>query len=304
MDNLLQVFTNNLLPVLLLSAAGYLLGKSLTIDTRSIGRTTFYVFSPVLVFNLLTQTQLAPGKIALMFGFGVSCTVVMGGLAYLVGRLMRLQHTVLMALVLASMFGNSGNYGLPLVAFAFGQEALAYAGVFFVSSSLMVNTAGVVIASLGHMQPKDAVVALFKVPAVYAILLALLVVQMDLTLPIPLERTLSLAANGAVPVMIVLLGLELQRARWCNQHAPAITASVALRLLAAPLVALCLSIPMGLDTPARQAGVIENSVPTAVMTTILAGEYKLEPSMVTTIVFISTVLSPLTLTPLIVFLGR
>ncbi len=304
MDNLFQVFANNLLPVLLLGAAGFLLGKFAPVDSRSVGRVTFYVLSPILVFNLLTQSQLALGKILLMLGFGAACISTMALLAYLVGRLLRLEHTVLMAVVLTSMFGNSGNYGLPLIAFAFGQEALTYAGVYFVASTLMVNTAGVVIASLGHLPVKEAILAFFKVPAVYAIGLALLVVQMGWKLPGPLDRTLSLAAGGAVPVMLLLLGLELQRVQWKNTHILAVVTSVSLRLLVSPFVALGLSLPLGLEAAARQAGVIESSVPTAVLTTVLASEYKLEPALITTIVFVSTVLSPLTLTPLLVYLGR
>jgi predicted permease len=41
-----------------------------------------------------------------------------------------------------------------------------------------------------------------------------------------------------------------------------------------------------------------------VMTTVLANEYELDTSLVTAIVFVSTILSPLTLTPLIYLLGR
>jgi len=42
----------------------------------------------------------------------------------------------------------------------------------------------------------------------------------------------------------------------------------------------------------------------AVNTTILATEYKLDSSLVTAIVYLGTLLSPLTLTPLIVLLGK
>jgi len=45
-------------------------------------------------------------------------------------------------------------------------------------------------------------------------------------------------------------------------------------------------------------------VPAAVTNIVLATEYKLDSSLVTAIVFIGTILSPLTLTPLLVYLGR
>ena len=45
-------------------------------------------------------------------------------------------------------------------------------------------------------------------------------------------------------------------------------------------------------------------MPAAVTTTVLATEYGLDPSLVTAMVYIGTLLSPLTLTPLLVYLGR
>ena len=77
-----------------------------------------------------------------------------------------------------------------------------------------------------------------------------------------------------------------------------------MRLVVGPFVALGISALFGLQGPARQAGITEAGMPTAVMTTVLATEYNLEPSLVTAIIFINTILSPLTLTPLLYFLGR
>jgi predicted permease len=71
-----------------------------------------------------------------------------------------------------------------------------------------------------------------------------------------------------------------------------------------PLVGSGIAALFGLGGPSRQAGITEASMPTAVMTTILASEYQLESSLVTAIIFIGTILSPLTLTPLLYFLGR
>jgi len=80
--------------------------------------------------------------------------------------------------------------------------------------------------------------------------------------------------------------------------------SVALRLLIAPVIALGLAALFGIQGFARQGSVTEASMPTMVSSTVLATEYQLDSKLVTAIVFISTLLSPLTLTPLLVFLGR
>jgi hypothetical protein len=75
------------------------------------------------------------------------------------------------------------------------------------------------------------------------------------------------------------------------------------RLLASPAIALLLAVPFGLSGVARQAGVLEAAMPAAVMTTVLAAEFQVEPEFMTAVVFTSTLLSPLTLTPLLAYLG-
>ena len=46
--------------------------------------------------------------------------------------------------------------GLPLVSFAFGEQALSYAGIYFATTTLLFYTLGVFLASLGHMNFKEA----------------------------------------------------------------------------------------------------------------------------------------------------
>ncbi len=300
---LLSTFADNLLPILLVGATGFLLGKALHVDSRSLGRVVFYVFSPILVFNLLLHTELSSGEILGTVAFVLALYSIVGALAYLSGRLMGLERPILMAVVLTAALGNTGNYGLPLVSFAFGAEALTFATLFFVTSTVLFNTMGVMIASLGHMDVKTAASGVFKVPGVYAVLLAAAMNRFHVVLPTPLARTVELAAGGSIPLMLVLLGLELARVEWSHSFKP-IGLSVALRLVAAPAIGLLLAGLFGFQGPARQATVAESGVPSAVTTLVLSTEYGLDTSLVTAMVFLGTILSPLTLTPLLVFLGK
>jgi hypothetical protein len=303
LTELLQTFSNNLLPILIISGAGFLLGKFLGVEPRPIGRVSFYILSPILVFDLLTKSQLSLDRIGLMMGYATAVNFLVAGLAYLAGRILRLDRIGLTLVVLTSLFGNAGNYGLPLISFAFGQEALAYASVYFVTNAILINTIGVLIASLGRMNFKESLLGLLKVPATYAILVAIFTIRMGWQLPTPLARTVSLAADGAIPVMLVLLGLELQRAEW-TKNIRALSISAVMRLLIGPFVGLGLSSLFGLSDAARQAGVTESAMPSAVLTTVLASEYNLDSSLVTAIIITTTLLSPFTLTPLLLYLGR
>ncbi len=300
---LFNTFANNLLPIMLIAAAGYILGKTLTVDSRTIGRMVFYIFSPLLVFNLMVTSQLNLRQALTTVGYTAAVIAVMGTVAFLLGKLFRLERAHLLAVILTVAFGNTGNYGLPLVKFAFGDESLAVASIFYVTTTILFNTIGVIIASLGHLGLKSAILGVFKLPILYAVAVALIIKGFAIQIPLPLSRTIEIAANGAIPAMIILLGLELTRIEWTHSW-KATGVGVAAKLLIGPLVGLLLASLFGLQGHTQQGSVIEAAMPAAVATTVVATEYKLEPSLVTAIVFFGTVLSPLTLTPLIVFLAR
>jgi predicted permease len=300
---LLNVFINNILPIMLLSGAGFTLGKVLKLDSRSLGRVIFYILSPVLVFNLLIQSKLEVENILVMMGYSTSVMLIIAGIALALGKLFHLERTALTIVVLTTMFANNGNYGLPLISFAFGQQALAYASIYFVTNSLLLYTLGVLIASLGHLPLKNALLGLLKVPAIYAIILAIIFIRTGWALPSPIQKTLELTAGGAIPAMLILLGLELRKVEWTHNFRT-LSVPVICRLLIGPIIGLAMAALFGLDSSARKGGITEAGMPSAVMTTILANEYKLDASLVTAIIFVSTLLSPLTLTPLLYLLGK
>lgn len=300
---LFNTFANNLLPILLIAAAGFILGKSLTVDSRTVGRVVFYIFSPLLVFNLMVTSRLNLSQALATVGYTTAVIAVLGVSAFLLGKLIRLERAHLLAVVLTVAFGNTGNYGLPLVKFAFGDEALAVASIFYVTTTVLFNTVGVIIASLGHLDLKSAILEVFRLPILYAVAVALAVKGTGVEIPMPLARTIEIAANGAIPAMIILLGLELTRIEWSHSLRAA-GLGVAAKLVLGPLVGLALAGMFGLQGHARQGSVIEAAMPAAVATTVVATEFKLEPALVTAIVFLGTVFSPLTLTPLIVYLAR
>lgn len=303
MTELFPIFANNLLPILLISGSGFLLGKFLHIEPRSFGRIIFYVLYPIMVLDILIGNQLSLVDILRTSGFAIVTVLLSGFLTILGGYFLKLDRPILMAVLLTSIFANSGNYGLPLISFAFGQEALAYASIFYITFALLINTLGVLIASMGHLNFKDALLGMLKLPTIYAIIIALIIIQTGWIMPSPVYRTVNLLSAGAIPCMLIMLGLELERAQW-HKNIKAITFSVFLRLVIGPIIGLVVSILFGLKGSSRQAGITDSALPTAVITTILATEYDLEPTLVTAIVFITTVLSPLTLTPIIFFLGK
>jgi len=302
-STLISTFANNILPIILLGSAGYVLGKVLHVDARGIGRITFYVFSPVLIFDLLIKNQLKLSEAASVIGFTVSIVIVVGLITYVIGKMLNVERTALISILITSMFANTGNYGLPLVSFAFGDKALPYAGIYFVTTTMLFYSLGVLLASLGHMDFKSALLGLFKVPTLYAVILALLVNTFHYELPLALERAVTLASGGTIPLMLVLLGLQMTQVEF-SKNLRALQLSVFMRLLIAPILALLITALYGIQGFARQGAMTQASMPSMVSATVLAAEYHLDSQLVAAAVFVSTLLSPLTLTLVLVVRGR
>jgi hypothetical protein len=302
LSELLSLFFNNLFPILLAAAIGFSLAKWLNINPRPLSQVIFYIFSPILVFNLLTRSQLSNRDLlnTLLFTAILICCV--GALTWIIGRLFKLDRKMLAAVLITAMFMNAGNYGLPLTDFAFGAAALAFASVFFVINAIFTNTVGIVIASSGSMSVWNAIKGLVKFPAIYALLLGILFLQFKWQLPTGLDRTVTMLSNAAIPCMLVLLGMQLVNIHFDGHTLPLVITG-SMRLLIAPLLAYGLTRLFGISGPAYQAVVLEAAMPVAVMTTILATEFDTEPSFVTTAVLVTTLISPFTLTPLLAFLG-
>jgi hypothetical protein len=300
--SLLTLFSNNILPVFLAASSGFLLGKYLKVNPKTISQAVFYIFSPCLVFNLLTHSDVSIKDVLSLFGFCALNVSIMGLIAWSLGRLLRLPRRMLVAVMLTSMFVNAGNFGMPVVNFAFGETALTFASVYFASNLILNYTVGVMLSSMGASGIKQTLTGVFKLPAIYSVSLALVFMAGDWVLPQPVERSVEILGNAAVPCMLVLLGLQFQASRWTGNFKPVLLAN-SLRLLAAPILALTLSSIFGLMGVVKQAMVVEASMPPAVMNTVLATEFDLEPAFIAFVVFLGTLLSPLVLTPLLAYLG-
>jgi malate permease and related proteins len=298
-----SVFINNLLPVLLCAGTGFVLGRTLRPDIKTASRMAFYIFSPCLVFVSLERVKISGSEFGRLALFTFAVSIIIGVLAYLFGRSLKAERHLIASLVVASMFVNSGNYGLAATKFAFGEDALARALVCFVFGTVIVYSLGVLIASMGKFSAGQAIRHLLMVPAIYGLIAAGLVRGMNWQIPLFLDRSVTMLGDASIPLMLVILGLQIAEARvWPRDRMLLIGASAFLQLVVAPLIALLLAHWMGLTGTARQAGVLQASMPAAVVTTVLAVQYDLDKTLVSGVVVLTTILSPLTLTPLIAYL--
>jgi len=227
---------------------------------------------------------------------------VVGFLAWITAKSLKFERTTISAVLLTTMFMNAGNFGLPLALFAFGKAALGYASIYFITMAIFLYSAGIVIASLGSVSLVESLKNLVKIPVIYALLLATIIMFSGWQVPMFLDRTITLLGDASIPTMLVLLGMQLTNVRLTGLSAP-LALAVVIRLIVSPAIALLLVSIFGMTAPASQVSVTYAAMPSAVFNTVLATEYNVKPSFVTAVVFITTILSPLSLTPLLAYLG-
>jgi predicted permease len=294
-----SIFVTVLLPLILIASLAYVLGRTSHLDPTPLARVTFYLFNPSLVFVTLANTTASQellGRLALL---KILVCVILVGLSLLVARRLRCSGPAASALALSAGFANSGNYGLSVSEYAFGQAGLALAVICYVTDNAMLNSLGVYLAARGRTSVRRAVLQVFLNPALYAVPLGLAAKRFGWAPPLPLERSLEMLSRAAVPTMLVVLGLQLAALPIDRSEWRLIGLSSLMRLGLAPLLAMALAIPLGLSGLARQVGVLQAAVPTAVTASIIASRFDSEPNQVAGSVLVTSVASLITVTALL-----
>ncbi|MFN8535542.1 MAG: AEC family transporter [Dehalococcoidia bacterium] len=299
---MLSVFANIVLPVFIIVAIGFLLGRWRRVPPGPISQVVFYVFSPALSFSGLTGGTLAAEEALQIALFVVLLTVVMITLSWLVARLLRLDAPHTSAFLLSSVFMNAGNLGISISLFAFGEAGFQRAVAFFVVHSMLSGTLAVFLASRGTGSTREALLSMLRTPVSYAGAAGLAVLVWSLPVPLVVERVTSLLGAAAVPGMLVVLGLQLSDIRLGDQI-PGIAAATGMRLVVGTAVAIALVQVLGLEGVTRQVMILQGAMPTAVFTVILASEFRAAPRFVTGVVLASTCGAIVTLTILATWLG-
>lgn len=310
---MLRVLMEVLLPVALVAAVGYALRLRLQLEQTTLNRVVIYGMNPALIFTSLVAADLSgPGALQ-MIVLSVGGSLAVGAIAYVVGRPLGLRGGGLSALLLVSMFMNSGNYGLPAARFAFGEDGFALALFYFIAQSVMGQTLGVAVAAAGSAKggpglAREVLGRVLRMPQIYALAAALLVratgfdpaAQSGPLLGV--FRALALLGEATLPMMLIVLGVQL--AGGVVQEEPRLVAAAAvLRLVVSPLVAFGLGRALGVDDLGLAIGVMQAGMPAAVHTTITALEFGSRPSLVVATVVATSLLSLASLSVILTLLG-
>lgn len=279
-------------PVFMLAGAGFVWVKlGFEYRVEFVTRLAMTLAVPCLIFTALMTSDIDGGALAALTLAGLVAyglvTLVMWGLV-LVFKLER--RTYLAPLI----FGNTGNIGLPLALFAFGQAGLSYAVIIFAITGILSFTFGVWLVSGGGSLRK-----VFSEPVVGATLLGALFLWRGWETPTFMTNALELVGQMAMPMMLLTLGVAVARLKPTHLGRGLVMALVKVAICAglATLTGLWFALP----PIAFGVLVMQVSAPVAVTSYLLAAKYGANSEEVAGMVVISTLLAVLTLPLILAF---
>ncbi|GGJ00621.1 membrane protein [Halobellus salinus] len=308
----ISVFTTAILPIVAVGGVGYLLGSIRDVETNALNTVVVYVLAPALVFHSLATTTLAGSTLVRITAAVVLFHLGAIVLVEAVGRVVGASQTALAALILVTAFPNTGNYGIPVSNFAFGETGRATAVVALSVQAVLIYTLGVYVAGRGGSDGVAAGVRrVFSVPLVYAVVAALVARWLDVLPPADTSAmsTLQLVGDSAIPVMLLVVGIQLARTD-VGSTLSAVGGAVALKMVVAPVLGVGVALVIGFSDPVvARTFVLETAMPSAVTPIILVGEFAEGEvagvpigEFVSTAIFATTLVSVVTLTAVIAIL--
>lgn len=267
-------------------ALGYLTERfNKDIHLKSITDLILFITAPCLVFDSLSQKGIHWFE---FIAISLSATVVVLGGAFITFLFFSFLGTSLSELYLPVMFMNCGNLALPLCLLTFGEQGLRMGIIYYVTVSFLTYTLGIFIISRQN-SPMDVL----KIPIIYAFLLGLTVSIVHYQMPEAIMRPIAMLGSITIPLMLLSLGYKLSTIRLDNLKMA--SAAALLRLGGGFVLGLMIINILGLSGVTGKIILLVSIMPSAVINFVLAERYQANADLVASTIFVSTLLSLVTI---------
>jgi len=266
----LLILLNVVVPAFVVIAAGMILGRTLQLELTSLNRAALYGAVPALVFTTLATTELGTSSVSVLVGGQLLFLLTMTLLAHLVSG--RLTGPARRGFIATSLFGNSANMMLPVTLFAFGEAGLERALVLFVLSSVVLYTFGPLVLGGSSSWRELPFAGVLRLPVIWAALAGISFNLLGVTLPAGVMRGLGLLGDAAIPLVLLVLGVQMQRTG-VMRPTPVNWAGTGFKLVVGPLVGYTVAWALGARGLDLAVLTLLAAMPPAVNTFMLALEF-------------------------------
>lgn len=195
------------------------------------------------------------------------------------------------------LFANTGNMGLPLILFAFGETGFNVGILYMVSTTILHYTAGIMILNYDK-SPLE----IFKLPLVYSAVAGVLLSVSEVQIPTALFRAVDLLGEASIPTMIFALGYKLSEARIA--HAGRSFLIGGMRVFVGVMLGVFVVWIFKLDGVTAKVVILQSAMPPAIFNFVLAEKYNQDSKTVASIILAGTIISIITTPVILAFLMK
>lgn len=286
------------LPVGLIILIGFVVGRTIPLQRSTLSQLALYVLSPALVVDSLYRTELSlDSSSRLLLGFTLTSIAIYVSVGA-VNRFFQLADPLSRAVTAIVIFPNNGNMGLPVAAFALGAAGLERAIIYMLGSSVLMFCFGpAMIHGKGMIQGLKLTL---RLPLLWAILFGLGLRWLSVQIPWQLDKGVQQLGAAAIPIALILLGMQLSDTRF-QPGIREISLAIA-RLIIAPTIAYGIGKLLQLETLSLQVLVLQSAMPTAVNSFVVVSEFGGDKDLVAKAIVTSTLMSFITIPIVLSFL--
>ena len=290
-------------PIFTLIGCGFILGRRRAIDTESLVDVAMYICLPFLLFSTLVRHPITGTAAIQVFAWQAGMYLISIPAIWLVARLAGWDGPTRSAVTLSLPTVNVASYGVPVVLFALGDEALAIIMLLFVYGNIFGSSLGVYIAAGGRQSPLQAFKSIFKLPLIYTAVLAIGVNLLGIKIPVSMLDTASLIGKAGPILAVILLGIQVSRIALRGDHSAVLYGGIATKILLGPIIGIGLTLVIGAEGAIRDVLLICSCLPTAINALILTVRFDARPDLLGGILIGSTLWSPLGLSAVLYWIG-
>ena len=273
---------NIIAPVFVVVGIGFFLEyRGIGFHTETLSRLAMMIGTPCLVFSSLTGTTLPDDALFRIAVIALSAAVVGGALSAILLLLVRLP---LRTFISSLSLPNAGNAGLPLVFFAFAEPGLTIGAAFFFVIAFVQYTVVPAVVS-GNPGLRN----LLREPLIWAVIAVIFLRVVELPTPKVVAVSTALLGGITIPLMLILLGGALARLKVSDVKTSVLLALM--RLAVGVTTGLALVWLFQLEGVEAGAIFLLCSMPSALITYVIAQHYGRSPERVAGFVVSSTVLN-------------
>ena len=200
-----------------------------------------------------------------------------------------------------TIFSNVGFMGYPVLESIYGGVGVFYAAIFNIAFNLLVWTVGVVLYT-GEKDFKSMRKAVVN-PALIAVIIGIILFVFSIKLPLAIQTSLKLVGSTTTPISMIIIGSMLAEMHFKDIFSDlSIYYASVVRLLIVPMIIYVVLRFFKVDEMLLNICVILQAMPAAVSSAIIAEKYGGDGLLASQCVFITTIISGITIPIVILFL--